>query len=132
MDMLKPIAAPVGRFLISLIFIMAGVQKIFGYAGTVAYMESQGVPGFLLPLVIVVELVGGLAILIGWKTAIWAVLLGGFTVVSGALFHLIPGMGMDGQAAQLQQIMFMKNLAIAGGMAILFHSGPGSYAVDNR
>ncbi|MGB0853940.1 MAG: DoxX family protein [Pikeienuella sp.] len=132
MDALKPIAAPVGRLLISLIFIVAGAQKIFGYAGTAAYMESQGVPGVLLPLVIFVELFGGIAILVGWKTAIWAVLLGGFSVISGLLFHFIPGLGMEGQMAQLQQIMFMKNLAIAGGMAMLFHAGPGAYALDNR
>lgn len=95
-------------------------------------MESQGVPGILLPLVIIVELVGGIAILIGWRTAVWAVLLGGFSVVSGVLFHLIPGLGMEGQMAQLHQIMFLKNLAIAGGMALLFHNGPGAYALDNR
>ena len=81
---------------------------------------------------VVVELIGGIAILVGWKTAIWAVLLGGFSVISGLLFHFIPGLGMEGQMAQLQQIMFMKNLAIAGGMAMLFHAGPGAYALDNR
>lgn len=132
MQALQPIAAPIGRFLISLIFIIAGLQKIGTYAQTAGYMESQGVPGILLPLVIILEVGGGLMILLGWKTRIAAFLLGGFSVISGVLFHLIPSQGMEGFDQQLQIIMFMKNLAIAGGMGMLFHAGAGAYALDNR
>ena len=132
MQALQPIAAPVGRFLLSLIFIVAGLQKIGTYAATAGYMESQGVPGILLPLVILVEVGGGLMILLGWKTRIAAFLVGGFSVVSGFLFHFLPAQGMEGFEQQMQMIMFMKNLAIAGGMAMLFHAGAGAYALDNR
>ncbi|MGD8875847.1 MAG: DoxX family membrane protein, partial [Gammaproteobacteria bacterium] len=67
-----------GRILVSAIFIMAGINKISGYAGTQGYMESMGVPGALLPLVILLELGGGLAVLLGWQTRIAAFLLAGF------------------------------------------------------
>ena len=71
-------------------FISAGWQKIGAYAGTQAYMEALGVPGALLPLVIAVELIGGLALLVGWQARLAAFLLGGFAVVSGVLFHEKP------------------------------------------
>lgn len=132
MQALQSIAAPVGRFLISLIFIVAGAQKIPTYAETSAYMESQGVPGMLLPLVIIVEIGGGLMILLGFRARLAAFLLGGFSIVSGVLFHLIPSQGMEGLEQQFQIIMFMKNVAIAGGMAIIFYAGAGPYALDNR
>lgn len=131
MDQLTRIAAPAGRVLLSLMFIMAGLQKIGGYAGTAAYMESQGVPGALLPLVILLEVGAGLALLVGWKVRIAAVLLGGFTLVAGVLFHLVPSFAMEGMAAQTQTIMFMKNLSIAGAMALVFHFGAGAWALDN-
>ncbi|NIP73929.1 MAG: DoxX family protein, partial [Gammaproteobacteria bacterium] len=73
---LRQIAAPAGRALLALIFIISGLQKLTGYAGTQGYMEAMGVPGALLPLVIVVELGGGLALLIGWQARIAAFLLG--------------------------------------------------------
>ena len=90
-----------GRVLISAIFIMAGINKIIGYAGTQGYMESMGVPGALLPLVILLEIGGGLAVLVGWQTRIAAFLLAGFTVLSALLFHADPG-------DQMQFILFMK------------------------
>jgi putative oxidoreductase len=119
------IALLIGRVLLSIIFILAGVQKITGYAGTVGYMESMGVPGILLPAVIVVEVLGGLAVLIGFQTRIAAILVGGFTIVAALLFHFQP-------SDQIQMIMFMKNLAIAGGFLALFVAGPGKFAVDSR
>jgi len=131
-DKFLPYAAPLGRFLLALIFIMAGAQKLTGYAATAQYMDMMGVPSALLPLVILTELGGGIALLIGWQTRIAAVLLAGFSVLSGALFHLIPSFGMEGMAAQTETIMFMKNLSIAGGMLLVATLGAGSYAVENR
>ena len=125
MKMAYSLAAPIGRTLISLIFIVSGFGKITGYAGTQAYMESVGVPGMLLPAVIALEILGGLAVMLGWKTRIAAFLLAGFCIVSGVLFHADFG-------DQMQTIMFMKNLALAGGFLVLFASGPGSWALDNR
>ncbi len=67
MDKLQELSAPIGRLFISMIFIFSGFSKITGYAATAGYMESVGVPGILLPLVIALELLGGIAILIGFK-----------------------------------------------------------------
>ena len=124
-------AAPLARLLLSFMFILSGFQKITGYTGTQGYMDMMGVPGGLLPLVILVEIGGGLALLVGYQARIAALLLAGFAVISGILFHLVPSFGMeDPMAAQAQMISFMKNLAIAGGFLVLATTGPGSLSVD--
>ncbi|MDO6685775.1 MULTISPECIES: DoxX family protein [unclassified Agarivorans] len=125
MNALQQLSQPTARLLLALIFIVSGYGKIAGYAGTQAYMEAMGVPGMLLPLVIALELVGGLAILVGWKTRAIAFLLAGFSVVSGLLFHFNPD-------DQIQMIMLMKNVAIAGGFLLLVAHGAGAYSLDNR
>jgi putative oxidoreductase len=125
MNALQTLAAPAGRVLISLIFIQAGWSKISGYAGTQAYMESAGVPGIMLPLVIAVELLGGIAVLLGWQARIAAFLLAGFTLLSALLFHLDFG-------DQSQAIQFMKNLAIAGGFLLIVAHGAGAWSLDAR
>ena len=132
MQNLTSYAAPAGRVLLALIFITAGGQKITGYAGTQAYMEMMGVPGGLLPLVILTELGGGIALLIGWQARLTALALAGFSLLSGLLFHLIPSFGMEGMAAQGEMISFMKNLSIAGGMLMITALGAGPYALDSR
>lgn len=124
-DKLTPYAAPVGRLLLSVMFIMAGLQKIGGFAGTQGYMEAMGVPGALLPLVIATEVLGGLAVLFGFWTRTSAFLLAGFTLLAGLIFHF-------DFADQMQAILFMKNVAIAGGLMMLVAMGPGAYALDNR
>jgi len=118
-------AAPLGRLLLSVIFIMSGAQKITAYAGTQQYMEAMGVPGALLPVAIAVELLGGIALLLGWQARIAAFLLAGFTVVAGVLFHLVPSFGMEPMATQVETIMFMKNITIAGGLLMVIAFGPG-------
>jgi len=110
------------RVLLAFIFIMAGYSKIGGYEGTQGYMEAMGVPGFMLPLVILLELGGGLALLIGLQTRLIAAALAGFCVISGILFHSSP--------EQIQQIMLMKNFAIAGGLLALVRTGAGRFGVD--
>lgn len=129
---IQTLAAPVGRILLALIFIVAGLQKISGYAGTQGYMEAMGVPGAMLPLVIALEVLGGLALAVGWNARIAALLLGGFSVISGILFHLVPSFGMEGMEAQAQTISFMKNLSIAGGMGMIVALGAGAWSLDNR
>jgi putative oxidoreductase len=114
-----------GRILMSSIFIMAGINKISGYAGTQGYMESMGVPGALLPLVILLELGGGLAVLLGWQTRIAAFLLAGFSVLSALIFHANFG-------DQMQSILFMKNLAMAGGLLFLVAGGRHDWSIDAR
>jgi putative oxidoreductase len=125
MTALDPYFKAVGRVLLSLIFIWAGFGKIAGYAGSQGYMEKFGVPGELLPLVIVTELAGGLAILIGWQTRWVAIALAGFCVVSAVIFHLDFG-------TKAQLIQFMKNLGLAGGFLVLAASGPGALSMDER
>jgi putative oxidoreductase len=114
-----------GRILISLLFLSAGLNKISGYAGTQAYMESVGVPGMLLPLVIALEVLGAIAVILGFHTRLAAALLAAFSVVSAVLFHWMPG-------DQMQSIMFMKNLAIAGGFLLLVANGAGALSLDAR
>ncbi len=125
MTQIQSLSAPLGRVLIAAIFLIAGFQKISGYAATAGYMEAMGVPGALLPLVILLEIGGALAIIAGWQTRVAATLLAGFTVLSAVTFHA-------DFADQIQTIMFLKNLAIAGGFLFLVANGPGAYAFDTR
>ena len=125
MKQIQSIAAPAGRILISLMFVTSGFSKISGYTATQGYMEAMGVPGVILPLVIAVELLGGLAVMLGWHTRIAAFLLAGFSLLSAVLFHANFG-------DQMQMIMFMKNISIAGGFLMIVALGGGAYALDNR
>jgi len=121
----SPWADLAGRILIALIFITAGWSKIGGFEGTQQYMASMGVPGALLPLVIITELGGGLLILAGLFTRYTALALAGFTILSAVLFHG----NVDDPS---QQIQFMKNLAIAGGFLFLVAHGAGKLSLDHR
>lgn len=107
-----------------MIFIFSGFTKITGYAATQGYMESMGVLGMLLPLVIAVELLGGIAILLGFKARLVAILMAGFSIVSALLFHQF---WID----ESQMNPFMKNIAMAGGFLMIFAHGPGAYSIDN-
>jgi putative oxidoreductase len=120
---LSDAAKLVGRILLVLMFVLSGWSKINGYAGTQAYMGSAGVPAILLPLVIIVELLGGLMIVVGYKTRLAALALFAFTIAASVLFHQFWV-----QPAQYQP--FMKNLAAAGGFLVLFAAGAGAYSVD--
>src|SRR6202012_5472766 len=120
----KPATDLVGRVLIASLFILSGWGKIAGYAGTQAYMQSAGVPGGLLPLVILVELGGGLAIVLGLYTRAVALILAGFSIIAGILFHH----GAD----QVSQIMFIKNVSIAGGFLFLVANGAGKISLDAK
>jgi putative oxidoreductase len=114
-----------GRLGLSLIFIISGWGKIAGYAATQGYMESMGVPGMLLPLVIALELGGGLAILAGVYTRWIAIALALFSVVSALIFHSNLG-------DQMQAILFWKNFAMAGGFLLLAANGPGALSLEAR
>ena len=118
-------AALACRFLLAAIFIQEGWGKIGGYEGAVAYMAKAGVPGALLPIVIAVELLGGILIAIGWQTRLAAIGLGAFSILAALLFHMNFG-------DRNQEIHFMKNLAIAGGFLALAAGGPGAWSIDGR
>jgi putative oxidoreductase len=114
-----------GRVFIAALFLLSGLGKIGAYTATAGYMVSQGVPGWLLPLVIATEIGGGLAIALGWKTRIAAFLLAGFTLVSALIFH-------THFADQNQMINFWKNVAITGGFLQLVIHGAGPLSLDQR
>jgi len=122
---MKKYSSLVARILLAHIFILAGISKITGFDGTQGYMESVGVPGMLLPLVIILELGGGLALLVGWQTRLISYAVAAFTVIAAVIFH-------SNFADQMQMIMFMKNFAIAGGLLLLAEHGAGDYSFDNR
>ena len=119
------LAMPVGRLFISLVFILSGVTKAGSYSGTAAWMDSVGVPGTLLPLVIILEILGGMAIVIGWKVRPVSILFAGFCVLSAVLFHA-------DFSNQAEIIQFLKNVALAGGFLFLFAGGAGAYSLDER
>ncbi|WP_286829937.1 MULTISPECIES: DoxX family protein [Kordiimonas] len=121
-----PFAAPLGRLFLSIIFIGAGFAKVAsGGAGMVEYMEAAGVPGFLFWPAAIFELLAGIAILVGFKTRLVAFLLAGFCLITAVMFHA-------DFADQMQQTMFLKNLAMAGAFLILMRFGGGEFALDNR
>ena len=125
MDKLQQLSAPLGRLLLSVIFIFAGIGKITDYATTQGYMESVGVPGMLLPLVIAFEVLGGIAILLGYKARLSAMLFVGFNIVSAIIFHQF-------WVDESQMNSFIKNVAIAGGFLMIFAHGAGVYSIDNK
>lgn len=114
-----------GRILLVLIFVISGAGKITNPEGTMGYMEMMGVPGILLWPTIALEVLGGLAIIVGFQTRIAAWLLAIFSVLAAILFH-------SNFADQMQMIMFMKNLSIAGGFLLLASSGATALAMDKR
>jgi putative oxidoreductase len=114
-----------GRFLAALIFLLSGLGKLGAYTATAAYMSSAGIPGVLLPLVIATEVLGALAVIIGWKTRFAAFLVGGFSVLAAIGFH-------RNLANQLELIQFLKDVSIAGGFLLLVVHGAGPLSIDRR
>lgn len=120
-------AALAGRVLLAAIFVLSGVSKLTGPAAGIAYIESAGLP---LPQValggaIVVELLGGLALIVGLRTRLVAAALAVFSLVTAAFFHNALG-------DQNQFIHFFKNIAMAGGLLQVVAFGPGRFSVDRR
>ena len=125
MNQLQAFSALLGRLFLAMIFIQSGLSKMSDYAATQDYMDAMGVSSALLPLVIVLEVVGGIAIVIGFKARLVALAMAGFSLLSALLFH-------TNFSDQTQTIMLMKNIAIAGGFLMIVAHGAGAYALDNR
>jgi putative oxidoreductase len=114
-----------GRILLALIFVISGAGKIADPAGSAGYMQAMGVPAILLWPTIALELLGGLAIIVGFQTRLVAYLLAAFSLVAAAIFH-------TNFADQIQMIMFLKNISIAGGFLLLASSGATALSIDSK
>lgn len=119
MERVERIVMIIGRALVALLFILAGVAKILNPAPFLHHMTEFGVPTFLLPAVIVLELGGGLAVLIGWRAREAATALGVFCVLTAAIFH-------HQLSISAERTLFLKDLAIAGGLLVLAASAAAS------
>ncbi|HQR55053.1 MAG TPA: DoxX family protein [Burkholderiaceae bacterium] len=124
--------ALLGRILLALVFLLSGIGKLRGFDGTMAYISSAGLPlpGVLAALALALEIVAGVALILGYRTRWAALALAAFTLVAAFLFHNF--WSMPEQAQVMQQIMFLKNLAIAGGLLMVAAYGPGAWSVDRR
>lgn len=114
-----------GRILMVAIFLSAGYSKLTHYDYMQGYMVSLGIPGWTMPFIILWELGGGLAILLGLFTRPVALLMAVFCVVSALLAHLHP-------ADQEQMINFMKNVSMTGGFLYMAMTGAGAYSLDAK
>ena len=125
--------ALVGRILLALMFVLAGVSKIGGFAGTVGYMQAKGVPAasVLAALTIILELGGGLALVFGFYTRWVALAMGLFTILVSLIFHNYWAMA-DAQQIANNQLFFMKNISVAGGMFVLAAFGAGAFSLDAK
>ena len=127
----KDWAALLGRMLLALLFVISGFGKIPGFQGTVGHIAAKGLPlpEVLAALAVLVELGGGIAIALGWKTRWVAAAMILFLLVITPIFHNFWAAPPD--QAIIQQTNFMKNVSILGGFLILFAFGPGRYSIDN-
>ena len=122
----------IARVLLAAMFILAGFSKFGNLQGTAGYIASGGLPlaSVLAFLVASLEVVGGLALAIGFQARIAAAALAGFTLLATFLFHNF--WAMPAEQAFVQQLMFMKNLAVVGGLLMVFSFGAGPASVDSR
>jgi putative oxidoreductase len=133
MDTIKQYAPLIGRILIAQIFILAGISKLgTGFAGTAGWMASKGLPmaEVLLVLTIVIEIGGGLMILLGWKARTAAAVLFLWMIPVTFIFHNFWAVPADQKL--VQTIMFQKNLAIMGTMCLIFAFGSGRYSLSDK
>ena len=122
----------VGRLLLAALFLPAGIAKITGFAGTVGYIGSMGLPFPTLGALaaIAVEVLGGLALILGLGTRFAALVLAGFTLVASFIFHAYWAVPAD--AVMVTQLLFMKNIAVAGGLLTVAAWGAGAWSLDAR
>ena len=129
MNVLNRYGSLIARILIALIFILSGFSKITGFDGTVGYIASQGLPApqLLAIAAIFMEIGGGLMLVLGWRARWGAVALLVFTALAALLFHNFWSVPAD--QAQIQMIMFMKNISIMGGLLFVVVHGSGKLSL---
>jgi len=130
MNAQKDWAALLGRILLVAIFVVSGWGKITGFEGAAGYIAAKGLPmpQALAGISILIECLGGLAVLVGWKTRWAALALIVFLIVITPIFHNF--WAVSPEQMMNQRINFLKNVSILGGMLLLFAFGPGRYSVD--
>lgn len=131
-DKLQDPLSLAGRLLLALLFLPAGIGMLTGFAGTVGYITSAGLP---LPqvaaaLALVVEIAGGAALIAGYGTRLAAIVLAGFTLVASFFFHNYWAVPAEQQ--MVQQLLFYKNMAVVGGLLTLAAWGAGAWSLDGR
>lgn len=125
METVTRLAAPLGRTALASIFLISGLTKLADPASTAGYMEAMGVPALLLWPTIAFEILAPLALIVGFQARIVAFLLAGFSVVTALIFHF-------NFADQIQSIMFMKNISIAGGLLLIVANGAGALSLGGE
>lgn len=123
MQSLRDYAPFAARVLLGILFLMAGVGKLGDVQGFAGYLQSGGLPAFLAWPSILFEIAVGVFLIVGWQVRYTALAGAAFCIVAGALYH-------NNFADQMQMVMFLKNLAIAGGFLALFSHGAGKLALD--
>ena len=114
-----------GRIFLSMLFLIEGINKIFNYEGTIQYMESFSAPEYLAIPAIILEILFPLLLIIGYHAKIAALVMAVFTIIVAIIFHT----NFDDQ---MQFITFFKDIAIAGGVIIIFVNGAGKFSVDYK
>lgn len=134
MEQLEKYGALLARILLVSIFILAGVSKISDFSGTQAYMAARGMSAtaFLGFCAILIEVGGGLAVLLGYKARLAALLLFLYLIPTTLIFHTAFGGSFPPEQARMQQAMVMKNLAIMGGLLAIAIHGAGGLSFDAR
>lgn len=126
------LVALVGRILLSLIFLLSGVSKIMDWHGTMQFMASKGMPlvPFFLAGAVFIEIFGSLAVLLGYKARLGAFLLAIFIIPAAVIFH--DFWNVQGAQHLTEKLMFMKDMAILGGLLQVLAFGPGSLSLDRQ
>ena len=122
----------IARVLLALMFVLAGIGKFADLGGTAGYIASKGLP---LPQLLAVatallETVGGVLLIIGWQARWAALALAAFTALASVIFHNYWSLPADKQ--MIDQLMFMKNMSVVGGLLMVFGFGAGSLSLDGR
>lgn len=122
----------IGRVLIVALFLPAGLSKMAGFEGTLGYFASLGIPAptFALAFTIAIEVVGSIALLVGYRTSLVAIIMALFTLAAAVTGHAFWAAPAD--AAFIAQLLFFKNIAVMGGLLVLASTGAGGFSIDGR
>jgi putative oxidoreductase len=121
-----------GRLLLAALFLPAGLSKLSGFEGTVGYIGSVGLPfaSVAAAAAVAVEILGSVALIVGFQTRIAAAVLAVFTLVASVFFHAFWGAAPE--QAFMQQLLFFKNVGVMGGLLLLVSSGAGAWSLDAK